>query len=99
MDTKAGEIIHFQMVRHVVLLYKRFLTTLEDNKESHEAMLEKLELMLPKEYHNLVRAADYFDDQKFNYLRKKVLDAGNETLRELEKVLEYFEVKFKDKGQ
>ena len=36
-----------------------------------------------------------FDDEKYNYLRKKTLDLGNDILRELENNLEMFEIRIK----
>ena len=33
---------------------------------------------------------------RYNYIRKKILDAGNDSIRELEKTLEVIDVRFKE---
>jgi len=43
---------------------------------------------------DLINQADYFDDRKMQYLRKKILDMGNESLRESNTNLEKFTIKF-----
>ena len=42
----------------------------------------------------IIEALDYFDEKKFNYIRKKTLDVGNEGIRDLESTLEKIEVTF-----
>jgi len=42
---------------------------------------------------------DYFDVDKYNYIRKKVLDGGNEIVREFEKAFSHLEVNIKEKGK
>ena len=37
----------------------------------------------------------YIDENKYNYIRKKILDNGNETIREIEKSLEKLNFKLK----
>jgi hypothetical protein len=39
--------------------------------------------------------ADYFDEDKLKYLRKKVLDMGNEVIRSNDSDLENFTITFK----
>ena len=39
---------------------------------------------------------DYFDENKYNYIRKKVLDNGNEICREFEKVFEQLSINLKE---
>ena len=38
---------------------------------------------------------DTFDNDKYNYIRKKTLDAGNDIVRELEQNLEKLEIRIK----
>lgn len=75
-------------------LFKEFLGILEDLREEHSANFDKLYNSLPEKYHALVSMADYFDEDKFSWYRKKVLDFGNETLRNHSRNLENFQVSF-----
>ena len=65
---------------------------LEGLQREHAAMLKKVEGETSKDFSKNI---DYFDDEKYNYLRKKTLDLGNDILRELENNLEMFEIKVK----
>jgi len=49
-------------------------------------MLNKLNKKVDLE---TLKNVDYFDENRYNYLRKKVLDLGNETLREIDKTLDF----------
>lgn len=94
---KVKEILLFQSTRNVANLYKRFLTVLESNRNEHRIMLNKLIEGLPPEHHHQLVLADYFNNDKFTYLRKQVLDAGNDCIRELENIIDNLEIDFKHK--
>lgn len=47
---------------------------------------------LPEEFLDNV---DYFDKEKYNYIRKKILDGGNEVYRELESSLNLLDFSIK----
>ena len=36
-----------------------------------------------------LKNVDYFDENKYNYLRKRILDLGNETIREIDKTVDF----------
>lgn len=76
------EIRNFQVKRNVVSLYKAFLIMLEDLEEEHIQHFDKLYEEF-KEQEATIRQADYFTDDKMSYLRKKVLDAGNDCIRSI----------------
>jgi hypothetical protein len=46
------------------------------------------------EHKDLVEQADYFDENKMQYLRKKVLDMGNDNIRSNDDDLEKFTIEF-----
>ena len=50
-------------------------------------MLNKLNKKVDLE---TLKNVDYFDENKYNYIRKKVLDLGNETIREVSKNMDFF---------
>jgi len=93
MQNKADlkEYLMFQIHRNVVNLYKRYLNLIEDIQEDHKSMLEKLNNKIDS---NTLKNIDYFDDNRYNYLRKKVLDLGNETMRSNDNELNDFNVSF-----
>ena len=76
------EIKLFQVKRQVIALYKAFLVMLEDQQEEHISHFEKLYNHF-KEEEAIIRQADYFTDDRMSYLRKKVLDAGNDCVRNI----------------
>ena len=83
LDLKGYILFHLQ--RNITSLFKRYIVTTEDLLREHRAMLKKVEKETSKDF---VENIDYFDEDKYTYLRKKILDSGNETLRDLERQLE-----------
>ena len=65
-------------------------------QEDHINMLNKLNSKIDLQ---TLKNIDYFDENKYNYIRKKILDNGNETIREIEKSLEKLNFKLKWKKQ
>ncbi len=65
---------------------------LESLQKEHSSLLKKVEDKTSAEF---VKNVDYFDTEKYNYLRKKTLDLGNDILRELEKNLKMFDIRIK----
>ena len=82
--------------RNTKRLFKAFLVLLEDLKTEHDINFSKLRRNL-QEHKNLIDQANYLDDQKMQYLRKKVLDIGNENIRTNEDDLEKFTIHFEFK--
>ena len=91
-DPKLKEFLIFQVHRNITSLYKRYLNLIEDIQEEHVNMLNKLNSKVDQE---TLKNVDYFDDNKYNYLRKKILDLGNETVREITKNLELLNMEIK----
>jgi hypothetical protein len=87
---KFKDLLSFQTHRNIINLYKRYLNLIEDLQEEHLNMLNKLNSKIDQE---TLKNVDYFDENKYNYLRKRVLDLGNETIREIDKTLDLFEDK------
>lgn len=77
------------------ILFKSFLVLMEDLHQDHMINFAKLRKALPEEYSSLIDQADYFDQHKMQYLRKKILDMGNESIREANNDLENFTISFK----
>ena len=54
---------------------------IEDLKHDHEIMLKKITENSSKDFAENI---DYFSDDKYNYIRKKILDAGNDAIRNID---------------
>ena len=87
------ELLTFQINRGIVNLYKKYFLIIQDLKQEHEILLEKVAQETSPDFPQKI---DYFTEDKYNYIRKKILDAGNDSIRELEKTLEVIDVRFKE---
>lgn len=81
--------------KNTKVLFKSFLILIEDLNDDHLRNFEKLRNAIPEEYHALLSQADYFDQKKLQYLRKKILDLGNDSIRTAENSFENFTISFK----
>lgn len=95
-NNKVKDYVSFQIHKSLVNLYKRYLNLIEDIQEDHHLMMEKLENKIDQ---NTLKNIDYFDENKYNYLRKKILDIGNEAIREIEKNFDFIKMEFKDEDK
>ncbi len=80
--------------KHIKGLFKSFLVLIEDLHKEHEINFSKLRKSLPEDQ-SLIVQADYFDEEKLKYLRKKILDMGNEVIRNNDSDIENFTISFK----
>lgn len=87
------ELLIFQINRGIVNLYKKYFLIIQDLKQEHEILLKKVAEETSPDFPQKI---DYFSEDKYNYIRKKILDAGNDAIRELEKTLEVIDVRFKE---
>lgn len=78
----------------IAAIFKVMLKTVEDMRQDHQFHYAKLYENIPEEYHPIIKAADHFDDQKAAWIRKRILDVGNESLRDFFSDLEHYEVSF-----
>lgn len=81
--------------KNIKSLFKSFLTLIEDLQKDHTINFNKLKKNLPSEFAGVINQADYFDDEKLKYLRKKILDMGNEVIRDTGTETENFTISFK----
>lgn len=75
-------------------LFKQYLMLIEDLKFEHDQQNLKLKQSLPVQFHGYVDASNYFTDAKMSWLRKRILDIGNEALRNSDSNLQDFSVSF-----
>ena len=80
-NEKMKKFLMYHYRRNMINTYKRNLEIVEGLLQEHKTFLNKLKKHIPEE---LLNNINYFDDQKYSYLRKKILDAGNEAVRDFE---------------
>ena len=95
-EAKLKEYIVFHFRRNIINFYKNQLNIIEDLREDHKQFVHKVSTVAPKEH---IKNMDYFDVNKYNYIRKKILDGGNEIVREFEKAFGHLDINIKDKGK
>ena len=91
----SNDFIRFRISKDITRLFKDYLTILEDIRGEHAEMLNKLADLLPADYHDVLRAANYFTEEKAQTLRKRVLRAGNNASRDLMDELDKYNIEFK----
>lgn len=74
-------------------LFKSFLVIIEDLHAENQIAFNKLKKHIP-EHSSIIDQANYLDEDKMQYLRKKILDIGNESIRGSNSDLEKFTIKF-----
>jgi len=93
----AEKMLSLNLKDNTKRLFVDFLTLIEDLHIDHSVNFNKLYESIPSEYHNLISQADYFGEEKRKYLRKKVLDYGNNAIRNIENDSNKFIISFKFK--
>ena len=93
MELDPKDVLVFQVKRDFVNLYKSFLVILEDLEKENEISFNKLKRQFP-EAANALECANFFDEAKMEYLRKKILDLGNGSIRHVTTELEKYNVDF-----
>ena len=84
----------FQSSREISSLFKEMLNMLEDMKKDHDFHYQKLYENIPKKYHPIINTANHFTPDKVNWIRKRILDHGNESIRKLDAELDNYTVSF-----
>ena len=91
MEITGNDLLAFHYRRNITDLYKSFLVVLEDLNKENEIAFQKLKRQLP-EACDALDNANYFDDAKMEYIRKKILDSGNGCIRRMINDLEKFDI-------
>ena len=75
-------------------LFKMMLMIVEDMKQDHDFHYNKLYENIPEEYHKIINTANHFTPPKVNWIRKRILDVGNESIRNFGAALDNYTVSF-----
>jgi hypothetical protein len=92
MDDKVKGYILDGLSRQITSFYKNNLKLLEEMSFEHSQMLKKLSEQIPLSEINKI---DYFDENRYNLYRKRILDMGNDLIRELESNFEKVDLTLK----
>ena len=92
MDAK--KFLYNRSEKEVSRLFKSMLKMLEDMKMDHDFHYQKLYENLPEDYHPVINTANHFTPAKVNWIRKRNLDAGNESIRNLCEEVDNYTVSF-----
>lgn len=84
----------FATRRHVITLFKEYLSLLEGLADEHDETLSKLAAALPVEYHPHLALADYLTEEKSERLRRVVLQRGNDCARAINDEIAKYDVQF-----
>jgi|TARA_R110000803_G_scaffold22018_3_gene54954 glucan phosphorylase len=93
----AKKILNDHSYKEISSLFKTMLMLVEDMKKDHDFHYQKLYDEVPKKYHPVIKTADHFTPDKLSWIRKRILDHGNESVRNMEKEIENYQVSFKFK--
>jgi hypothetical protein len=88
IDNKKA--VNLIVQRNITKLFKSLLDVADDIKQSNTSMLLKVSRETSDKY---VQDINYLTPEAMDHIRKKVLDLGNEAIREISSVLECFDLK------
>lgn len=72
----------------ITRLFKNYLFGLEELIVMHDEAMKKLHDELPEQYKGYVKLADYLSDARVEILRRKVLGAGNDAIRDMDETID-----------
>lgn len=84
---KAVELI---VQRNITKLFKSLLDVADDIRQANSSMLQKVSRETSLKF---VQDINYLTPEAMDHIRKRILDLGNESIREVSSVLECFELK------
>ena len=76
--------------RNITRLFKSLLDVADDIKQNNSSMLLKVSRKTSMKY---VQDINYLTPEVMDHVRKRILDLGNEAIREIVSVLECFDLK------
>jgi hypothetical protein len=86
--TIENSIVTIQVDKEITSLYKDFLEILEDLESDHQIMMGKISQKNGPEYSGHI---NYFTHEKYEQVRKRILDRGNDHARKIIAFLDCFD--------
>jgi hypothetical protein len=93
MEKKEEKLFKKETEKIITRLFKSHLFSIEDLKYQHLIALKRLQDELSPQQ---IEILNYLDTHRYTMIRKRILDSGNETIRDLNNLLENFDVELKD---
>tara|TARA_Y100001938_G_C8101576_1_gene442214 strand:- start:12621 stop:12998 length:378 start_codon:yes stop_codon:yes gene_type:complete len=97
MDKENGQkhhkLLNSEIRKSITRLFKNYLGALEDIQYTHTIAVEKLRDKLSPED---LAILNYLNNDHYSLVRKRVLDSGNEAMRDLSDLLENFNISLND---
>ena len=90
---KHHKLLNSEIRKSITRIFKNYLGALEDIQYTHTIAVEKLRDTLSPED---LAVLNYLNDDHYSLVRKRVLDSGNESMRDLSDLLENFDISLKD---
>ena len=87
--TTHRKFLSSEIRRSVVRLFKLYLNNLEDIRHLHLIAIDKLSDKLSEKDLEML---NYLDEEHYELFRKRILDNGNESIRDLSNLLDKFEI-------
>lgn len=81
------QLLESQLKRGITKLYKEFLDQLEDIRQEHLRVMFEIKDQFPPDF---IAKLNFLDLKTYSRVRKKVLDAGNDCIREMQSVVNDF---------
>ena len=88
MNAPENNLITVFSSKEITLLYKSFLEIVEDIRNDQQIMLKKVALENGEKFAHDINS---FTPEKYEQIRKRILDNGNECSRRLINFLDYFD--------
>ena len=92
MDTDNGnaqKAVQFLVQKNITRLFKSLLGVVEDVKNENGVMVKKISDRVDDDFANSI---NYLTPERADFIRKRVLDLGNESIREINGLLDVFEL-------
>jgi hypothetical protein len=91
MDSEKA-LLEAQVKRIITKLFKDFLIITDDIRQDHLGVLAEMKQFPPE----FLTKWNYLDLAKYSRIRKKILDGGNDSIREISELMSRFEISVKD---
>ena len=91
---QAKDSLQQRQRRLVTALFKEFLEILGEVRATHDEFYGNLLEKLPPEYVPVLAVGNPLSEDKYQRLRKKILDKGNDIIRESELELNHYSIGF-----
>jgi hypothetical protein len=88
MEKGAEDLIQNLIEQRIKFLFKNFLEEMERVRFDHQQMMVKVK---EKTSDDFCKNIDHFSAEKFKDTRKRILDSGNDCLREISDLIQCFD--------